>query len=152
MSAINDYRAECARKYLDKLRVLDSKINFKREELAEVKSTLGHSARGHLERVQTSISVDGICQEVIRYLYMETDLSDCIAEFLTEKEKIVSGIFSLENSKYIDVLTQRYVKFKDFEDIAEYTGYSLRHLMRLHKKALIAFYNEVMIKKEAEQD
>ena len=145
-------KRRAAQIYLERIRKLDTKIRIKEESLEEVKSSLGYKARGYLERVQTSISLDGVCDAVIELLELEAEIGRCRTEYYRQKEKIVTELFSMEKRVYIDVLSYRYLKYMDFEYIGEALKYSQRHITRLHGEALVSFYDMVLSKKEEKDE
>ena len=147
-----------SKRYLQRVRKLDSMIRIKKENLAEVKATLGYRAKNALERVQESISIDGICDAVIELLQLETEIGECITEYYRIKEEIIYELFSLKEAKHIDILSFRYLKYMKFEDIPdamESTGryrYDIRHIYRLHDDALEAFWEEVLQYKQKDRE
>lgn len=140
-----------AQRYLEKIEELNTKIRIKKECLAETKATLGMRARGYSERVQTSVSMDGVCDAVIELLELEDEIGESTLNYLKQKERIVTELFSMENRVYIDILSYRYLKGKSFEYIAGKVGYTYRHIQRKHEEALVAFYDEVLRKREKRQ-
>ena len=137
-----------AQKYLEQVEKLNSQIEMLTENLREVESTLGYRAQNYLDRVQTSVSVDGICNSVLQLLNLEVEIEEAKTELLRKKEKIASELDSLSSPKYIKILNYRYLRLMEYEDIADKIGYCGRHITRLHGKALEAFYEEVLKEKE----
>ena len=46
-------------------------------------------------------------------------------------------ILGIKNKEHMIILEMKYLNMLSFEKIAEQTGYSLRHILRLHEKALV---------------
>lgn len=101
------------------------------------------------DRVQVSPE-NALPQLVIEIDETSRELSNAIIEYrlfvqgkiqqYEEKiDAIVDQINSLDDSRYSELLTLRYVKDKRFEEIACIMGYTFRHVTRLHGEALRAF-------------
>lgn len=52
------------------------------------------------------------------------------------RSETLSEIDMLDDPRYAEVMEQYYIECKTFEDIADSTGYTLRHIMRLQSEAL----------------
>lgn len=52
------------------------------------------------------------------------------------KSEIIDIIDELDDSRYAEVLESFLIDCKDFGDIADETGYSVRHIERLYKEAI----------------
>lgn len=130
-----------AKKYLQQLRSLDIKIKQRKEQIRELQSLA--SGQGSFdyskERVQTSVGGDKLSENVSRYVDIEKEVDKLIAEFTVKKDKIISEIQSLEDSRYIEILYKRYVEFKSFERIACEMNYNYTWTCELHGKSLKAF-------------
>ena len=130
-----------AKKYLQQLRSLDIKIKQRKEQIRELQSLA--SGQGSFdyskERVQTSVGGDKLSENVSRYVDIEKEVDKLIAEFTAKKDRIISEIQSLEDSRYIEILYKRYVEFKKFELIAVEMNYDYDWIRRLHGQALEAF-------------
>lgn len=55
---------------------------------------------------------------------------------LEYKREILSAIDELDDSRYAEILESYYVRIKDIGDIAEDTGYTVRHVYRLYRDAI----------------
>lgn len=54
------------------------------------------------------------------------------------KAEILDKIDELEDSRYAEVLESYFVECRDFGDIAEDNGYTIRHVLRLYTEAINA--------------
>ncbi len=65
-------------------------------------------------------------------------MADEIDRLITAYEHIKTAIAEVENKEYRILLELRYLTYKTWEEIALDMNYSLRHIMRMHEKALCA--------------
>lgn len=130
-----------AREYLSQLRVIDTKINQKIEQLAEMKSnaTCTGGVDYNKERVQTSLSGDKLCNDVTRYVAFDDEINADIDRFINAKNQIVNEIQGLNVDNYIKVLFKVYVQFKSIRQTAKEMKKSYSYVIELHKKALLTF-------------
>lgn len=66
------------------------------------------------------------------------------AELSQVSSEILSGIYKISDTRYRTILIHRYLNFMTWESIARVTGYSWRHVMRLHTEALQAAQNVIV--------
>lgn len=52
------------------------------------------------------------------------------------REEIVAEIDELEDSRYAAILEAFFIDCKEFEEIAEETGYTIRHVIRLYSEGI----------------
>ena len=130
------------KKYLRQLGLIDRRLNSliaEREELQRAQTFL-RSPQIDGDRVQTSPSGD---PPWMPYLIKWDELTEQIGEewdkLIDLRRKIETQIHSLEDSRYVDVLTKRYVQFKKFEVISVEMNYSFEYVLKLHGRALEAF-------------
>ncbi len=124
-----------AREYLQRLQQLDVAINQKIEELSDLRaiskkiSSLDYSK----DRVQICPQRDAsFTENVVRMIDLEYEINWEIDVFVEEKQ---------QNSKHIEILYQRYVKFKRLEQIAVDMNYTYQYVRELHGQALQEFEN-----------
>lgn len=139
-----------AKEYLNQLRILDTKINQKMEELSQLKSILmGRGMRYDSDRVQTS---PANMQEniIIKCADIEDKIDRMIDSYISKKDKIINQIHQLNDDRYIQILYLHYVpnekhQTKRLEDIAvemkkkNGNSYTYEHINRLHGEALQKF-------------
>lgn len=130
-----------AKEYLKSLRGIDSaikrlqeRINEERERACSLKSP---EMKG---RIQASPSGGAAFEHKV----IRADEKTAVYErernsYVASWNRIVGEIESLEDYRHVDVLFKRYVRFMDFQDIAEDMGYSLSRIFELHRTALTAF-------------
>lgn len=129
-----------AREYLEQLKVIDTKIDQKVEELDDLMTSA--TSTGAIDyskdRVQTS---PRNTQElkICRYVDLNAEINKEIDEFVDIKRKVIKEIQDLNVDHYIKILFKVYVQYKTVKDSAAEMGMSYRYVQEIHKKALIAF-------------
>ena len=145
-----------AKEYLRQIHVLDLKIEQKIEE----KKELLHRAAGvsavtsDPNKVQTSGDTVGPMRYVDRAMDLERNINRLIDEYTDTRDKIINQIHEMEDPRYIELLSLRYVGRREkngrihylrLEEIActmtKSNGepYSYDHINRLHGEALQKF-------------
>ena len=133
-----------AKQYLLQLQILDTKINQKIEESAQLRSIVqGRGISYDSERVQTS-PTDVQENIIVKYLDLEREIDKMIDAYVDQKDKIINQIHELSDVRYIKILFDRYVPDKNghtksFEQISVDMHYNYTYVCDLHGQALIAF-------------
>lgn len=129
-----------AREYLDQLRVIDTKINQKMEELADLMTAA--TSTGAIDyskdRVQTSPQ-NAQENRICKYVDLDAEINREIDEFVDIKHRVTKEIQELNVDYYIKILFKVYVQYKTVKDAANEIGLSYQYVRDLHKKALEAF-------------
>ena len=129
-----------AKQYLDQLRVIDTKINQKMEELADLMTAA--TSTGAIDyskdRVQTSPQ-NAQENRICKYVDLNAEINREIDEFVNIKHRVTKEIQELNVDYYIKILFKVYVQYKTVKDTASEIGLSYQYVRDLHKKALKAF-------------
>lgn len=129
-----------AKQYLDQLRVIDTKINQKMEELADLMTAA--TSTGAIDyskdRAQTS-SQNAQENRICKYVDLDAEINREIDEFVDIKHRVTKEIQELNVDYYIKILFKVYVQYKTVKDAANEIGLSYQYVRDLHKKALEAF-------------
>lgn len=129
-----------AKQYLDQLRVIDTKINQKMEELADLMTAA--TSTGAIDyskdRVQTSPQ-NAQENRICKYVDLDAEINREIDEFVDIKHRVTKEIQELNVNYYIKILFKVYVQYKTVKDAANEIGLSYQYVRDLHKKALKAF-------------
>ena len=129
-----------AKQYLDQLRVIDTKINRKMEELADLMTAA--TSTGAIDyskdRVQTSPQ-NAQENRICKYVDLDAEINREIDEFVDIKHRVTKEIQELNVDYYIKILFKVYVQYKTVKDAANEIGLSYQYVRDLHKKALKAF-------------
>ena len=128
-----------AKEYLECVRLADIKINIKYKELhtLELKTTQ-ISVQTIRERVQSSGSSDPM-RIIDKIADMQAEIDAEIDKYIDLRNEARTMINQLADNRYRVVLTEYYLNNKTWEQVAEFMGYSLRWVYRLHDSALIDF-------------
>ena len=131
-----------AKEYLRQIRRIDQHIDSlirEREDLEKAQTFL-RSPQIEGDRVQTSPSGD---PPFMGYLLKWDKLTQQIGEewdmLIELKHEAISRINSLKDSRHIDLLMRRYVRYESFEQIAVDMGYSFDYVLKIHGRALERF-------------
>lgn len=129
-----------AKQYLDQLRVIDTKINQKMEELADLltAATSTGAIDYSKDRVQTSPQ-NAQENRICKYVDLDAEINREINEFVDIKHRVTKEIQELNVDYYIKILFKVYVQYKTVKDAANEIGLSYQYVRDLHKKALKAF-------------
>lgn len=129
-----------AKQYLDQLRVIDTKINQKMEELADLMTAA--TSTGAIDyskdRAQTSPQ-NAQENRICKYVDLDAEINREIDEFVDIKHRVTKEIQELNVDYYIKILFKVYVQYKTVQDAANEIGLSYQYVRDLHKKALKAF-------------
>ena len=91
-------------------------------------------------RIRTdSPDPDPLASKVGRYVDIEKEIGEMLLELTELKHTIIGQIQMLGDQKYTDVLWKRYVELESFAQIASEMGYNVRHVTRIHGRALQMF-------------
>ena len=132
-----------AKKYLERLKTIDIRIEQKIEELSRLEgiaTSMGNLMYG--EKVQKSGTGDKVANSVSAIVDLQNEINYEIDAFVKEKHTVINQINSLEDSRYIGILFKCYVEQKDFATIADEMQYVYGHALRIHKAALKQFQRE----------
>lgn len=127
-----------ARDELERLRVLDSRINSLIDTI-EVRQT-------QLERITPTISdmrvqggVRGYDDAIVALMDLKRQCNNDIDKFADEKERILKKIERMSDPVLKELLRERYVDCKEWEFIAINLNYGRTQIWRLHNKALESY-------------
>lgn len=129
-----------AKQYLDQLKVIDTKINQKMEELADLMTAATNNGAIDYskDRVQTSPQ-NAQENRICKYVDLDAEINREIDEFVDIKHRVTKEIQELNVDYYIKILFKVYVQYKTVKDTANEIGLSYQYVRDLHKKALKAF-------------
>ena len=115
-------------------------LQAQREQIrAEMYSIGSPSGKMDADKVQTSMSGDNMLRLIAKVDEVERGIVAEMEELLELQHRITREIEQLPNEQQRDVLFQRYVLFKKWEQIAVDMNYTIRRVYQLHGEALEAF-------------
>lgn len=134
-----------AKKRLRELRSIEIKIAQDNDEIERLRSQLGGTSIKATEKVQTS-QTDRTSEIVSDIVDLTNEIKKEIRQLIYLRYKIIKEIHQLKSPAHIDILYRRYVKCQTLQEAADEMHYTLRHVIRLHGRALQA-YGDVINKK-----
>ena len=139
-----------AKDYLKHLKYLDTSINQKIQELADLRLKAISPTGIDYSKEHIKTSVDGeapFVKTVYKIIELENEINDEINKFVEEKHKIINQIQGLKDTRYVEILFKRYVEFKTLETISVEMNYTYQYTRELHGYALQLFqktYNTLL--------
>lgn len=133
-----------AKRYLQQIRLYDSHINTKIEELHHLK-TMATKITPTLKQdvVSGGSSQDKLSDAVAKIVDLEAEIDREIDRYVNAMRNISAMIDALSDPDQLQVLHKRYVQFKTWEQIACDMNMTYRNVCYIHGKALLAV-NEIM--------
>lgn len=117
-----------AKEYMKLTRVLLRRINRKQKE--------AETLRQELSVRQSSGSLDMSKELSAEIISLEKEIRVAEKELKNLKSDFQAAISVITDTEYHDILTKRYLEFKDWSTIAKEMGYSEPSCYRLHREAL----------------
>ena len=142
MDKSNWEMAMAARSYLRQVRELNDEIKSRRKQIGEISAAITAigSPSYESEPVQTSKSPDApYTRQIERLMDLDKRTAELIMQREDARDRILTQIDQMEDSRYRVLLRARYAHCERFEACACELSYSLRQTLRLHKRALVAF-------------
>ncbi len=128
--------AEDKKAWLGRYRAGRMQLNRLREQRARVKSfgervtvraNAAASGGGTSDRVQLAIE---------RMSQIDMEIADILNQLPTWEREAGAAISALENVDHRRIMAYYYIECLSWYDVAELSGYYIRHVMRLHKNIL----------------
>ena len=128
-----------AQEYFNQAYRLDQRINSKIEQVAALndlalKATSTITGMPHSPNHGSSTMADA----VTKIVDLQAEINRDIDSLVDLKRDIVKVIKSVDSGEYQVLLELRYLCFKTWEQIAVEMGYSIHHLYKVHRLALVA--------------
>lgn len=130
-----------AKEYLRQLWQLDREINIKYQELEHLRASIGIKAMNREDVVNSGQTSDPVAETVTRIISMEEHINRKIDKLIDLRKKITDQIERMDSRIFRNILICRYVLMQNWDDVAESVGYERRYCIKLHGRALQAFYN-----------
>lgn len=129
------------KKYLSRIRWMNSKIDHALEELAEYKAKMASVSAIVYDKdiVQSSPSNDALPNAMSKITSMEREIDVMVDAYVEQKHEMIKQIDGMQNDLHRDLLYERYVNYKKLGQIAEEMNYTLDWIKHAHGRALQAF-------------
>lgn len=133
-----------AKRYLQQIKLYDSHINTKIEEVHHLKA-IATKITPTLKQdvVSGGGSQDKLSEAVAKIVDLEAEIDREIDRYVNAMRNISATIDTLSDPDQLQVLHKRYVQFKTWEQIACDMNMTYRNVCYIHGKALLAV-NEIM--------
>lgn len=126
-----------AKRYLQQIMRLDTKINRDIEELHRLKAmTTKITPTLKPDVVSGSGTQDKLAEAMSKIIDLEAEINREIDCFADARKAVTATIDKVEDARLHTVLNMRYVQFKTWEQIACYMGRSYQWVCKLHGTAL----------------
>lgn len=128
-----------ARTYLEQAYRIDQRINSKIEQVASLHN-LATKANSTLTDMPGSSNrnIHRMEDIIVKIVDLENEINQDIDTLVDLKTEIMQVIKKVDDLELQTLLEQRYLNFRTWEQIAVDMGYNVRHLYRMHDKALKA--------------
>ncbi len=129
------------KEYLQQIHRLSEEIRCNRRRISEIESDIsGLKAIDYSgDKVGGSGDPDQMASKVARLVDLEQRIADETVELQETKDTIIGEIRSMSNTKYVTLLTMRYVECERWERIAVDMNLTMRWVYQMHGNALKAF-------------
>lgn len=135
-----------AKEYLRQLYVLDMEITNKQEELEELNTKTCSPLSQQLSDMPKAHghSEDKIGNAVAKMIVLQSYINKRIDTLIDLRQTITKQIDGMTEPIHRVILTERYIKHKDWLTIADDIGYSIQRTYELHGIALMEFDNKYL--------
>lgn len=128
-----------AKSYLRQVKLYDTRINMKLEELAALEeSILKVTPTLKEDVVSSSGSQDKLGDAVVKMVDLKHEINAYIDKFVDAKRAIGAVIDKMDDADQLQVIHRRYVLYESFEQIACEMCMTYRNVCYIHGKALQA--------------
>lgn len=129
-----------AKEYLEQVKIKEAAIkNLERDRTNLVAMMYSMGGAGSGERVQSSKDPDKFGTLYGKIDEKEREIASEISKLIDFKLKISSEINKMKDGRYIELLHRRYIEHESWNAISIDMQYSLKHIAKLHKRALQEF-------------
>ncbi len=127
-----------AKEYMKQARILMRRIDRKQKEADNLRKKISVPQSPDFSDMPKTVSPEPNEIEigVAKIISLEEEVSSFREELDSMVAKVNNNISKLDNSDMRDLLTKRYVEFKDWKVIFSEMGYSKSSAYRLHQEAL----------------
>ena len=128
------------KEFLSRAYLLDQQINSKLEQLSSLRElALKCTSSNDGECVSGSPNHTKMQDIITKIMDMETEINVDIEKLVDIKREINHSIANLENPIHKLLLEQRYILCKPWEDVADYIGFEINSIYKMHKRILKNF-------------
>ena len=123
--------------YLEQAYRIDQRINCKMEQVSSLHSLVTKATSTITDMPGSPTRNIHKMEDIIaKIVDLENEINDDIDKLVDLKAEITTVIKEVDDPELQSLLEQRYLNFRTWEQIAVDMGYNVRHLYRIHDKAL----------------
>lgn len=136
-----------AQEYLEQVKVKEAAIkNLERDRTNLVAMMYSMGGAGSGDRVQSSKDLDKFGTLYGKIDEKEREIVNEISKLIDFKLKVSSEINNMKDGRYIELLHRRYIEHESWNAISIDMQYSLKHITKLHRRALQEFEEQFLRK------
>lgn len=127
-----------AKRYLQQIRLYDSRINAKLAERDRLKDMLTKITPTLLDEAVSGGfgSQDKLSDAVAKIVDLEAEIDREVDAFLDARQTVSKTLDKIDDTNQFNILHQRYVQGKTLEQVAVSMGYTYRWICSMHGRAL----------------
>lgn len=125
-----------AKEYLQQIRKADIMINYKQQQLDELRSlATSITSAMNPDKVQSSCVSDKVGDAVAKIVDLQNEINRDIDKLVDLKKEVMKVIDKLDATS-LELIYSRYFEFKTWEQIVCQMNYSCQWIWKLHGEAL----------------
>lgn len=126
--------------YLQQAYAIDRQIRLDIQKLDSMRGALyGRAISYDRDGSKAASKTNGMEDSMARVLDYERHINEEIERLTAKRTEIENDIYTIPDDTLREVLTRRYLLYQKWELIAEEMNYGVRHIYKLHLKALREF-------------
>lgn len=125
-----------AKEYLREYERQTYKVRLLEEELTEVNDSIDSLSQYSDGLPKSKTPKDKVSKLAEKLADLTAEIAGQRTEALLKKNEVRKTILKIKDTRYIQVLTERYILLNRWEQIAVNLNYSWRYAMKIHKLAL----------------
>ena len=126
--------------YLQQAYTIDRQIRLDIQKLDSMRGALyGRAISYDKDGSKAASRTNGMENSMIRVLDYERHVNEEIDRLTAKRTEIENDIYTISDDTLREVLIRRYLLYQKWELIAEEMNYGVRHIYKLHLKALREF-------------
>ena len=129
-----------SKEYLKQAYLIDRQIKLDIQKLDSMRGALhGRAISYDRDGSKAASKINGMEDSMIRVLDYERHINEEIERLTAKRGEIENDIYMIPDDILREVLIRRYLLYQKWELIAEEMNYGVRHIYKLHLKALREF-------------
>ena len=129
-----------AKTYLQQIRRLDRKINNKQIQLESLRELVTNITPILKDiNVQSNGSQDRLGDTMAKIIDLQNEINNEIDLYVNRKLEAIKLINAMEDDISINILIQRYINYKMWDEIADNLNYTRQGVLKKHGQALLNF-------------